>query len=162
MSTSTASVAFENAARIRLAAVSDAPALCDLLRAASLPLDGLPDSLEHFHVAEGPTGIVGAVGLEMYGPVALLRSAVVHPALRGHGVGEALITTALQYAEDRGVEDIVLLTTTAERWFPRFGFSRIGREDVPEAVQASAELRGACPASAVVMRRRCGPRAEQA
>ena len=45
------------------------------------------------------------------------------------------------------------LTTTAERFFPRFGFERITRDDVPASVQASIEFREACPASATVMRR---------
>ncbi len=47
----------------------------------------------------------------------------------------------------------VLLTTTAEDWFPRFGFVRIARDAVPAALHASAELRGACPASAAVMQK---------
>ena len=46
-----------------------------------------------------------------------------------------------------------LLTTTAERYFPRFAFKRITREDVPDSLQASVEFRDACPASAVVMRK---------
>jgi amino-acid N-acetyltransferase len=46
-----------------------------------------------------------------------------------------------------------LLTTTAERYFPKFGFERIERRDVPETVQASVEFTSACPASAVVMRK---------
>ena len=45
-----------------------------------------------------------------------------------------------------------LLTTTAERYFARFGFVQIARDDVPGAVQQSVEFREACPASAVVMR----------
>ena len=51
-----------------------------------------------------------------------------------------------------------LLTTTAEGWFPRFGFERIAREEVSEAVRGSVEFGGACPATAAVMRR-VGPRA---
>lgn len=145
--------------RIRPASGTDAPALRALLDAASLPTAGVPDTLEHFLVAEraGAGGeIAGAIGLELYGSVALLRSAVVDPALRGQRLGEALVQAALQYAEERGVDDIVLLTTTAQEWFPRFGFTRTSREALPAAVHASEELRGACPASAVVMRRSRG------
>lgn len=156
MTTSHPSSVPQEAAPIREARPADGPALQALLRAAALPLDGLPERLEHFLVAEGSEGAVGAVGLEMYGSVALLRSAVVHPDWRGRGLGEALVNAALQYAEAREVQDIVLLTTTAERWFPRFGFSRISRDEVPAAAHVSAELRGACPASAVVMRRQSG------
>jgi amino-acid N-acetyltransferase len=45
-----------------------------------------------------------------------------------------------------------LLTTSAEHYFPRFGFVQIGRDDVRGAVRESVEFREACPASAVVMR----------
>ena len=33
-----------------------------------------------------------------------------------------------------------LLTTTAERFFPKFGFEQITRDEVPETVQASVEF----------------------
>ena len=46
-----------------------------------------------------------------------------------------------------------LLTTTAERFFPKFGFERIERTDVPASLQASIEFRSACPSSAIVMRK---------
>jgi amino-acid N-acetyltransferase len=52
-----------------------------------------------------------------------------------------------------GIEDVFLLTSTAEHYFPRFGFSCVGREVVTEGVQGSVEFQGACPASAVVMRK---------
>lgn len=139
--------------RLRPAAPADAPAVRELLVAADLPLAGVPPDLQHFVVAERDGAIVGAIGLEVYGQDALLRSAVVAPTLRGSGVGEQLVHALVAEARRVGVRDLVLLTTTAADWFPRFGFVRITREEVPEALQASEELRGACPASAVVMRR---------
>ena len=64
---------------LRPAAASDRPAVAELLRAAELPLDGVPAGLEHFIVATRGGEVVGAIGLEVYGDAALLRSAVVHP-----------------------------------------------------------------------------------
>jgi amino-acid N-acetyltransferase len=52
---------------------------------------------------------------------------------------------------------VFLLTTTAERFFPRFGFEEIARDEVPASVQASVEFQSACPASAIVMRKRLAP-----
>ena len=52
-----------------------------------------------------------------------------------------------------GIRDVYLLTTTAEHYFPRLGFACVDRECVPAAVRTSAEFTGACPASAVVMRK---------
>jgi amino-acid N-acetyltransferase len=64
-----------------------------------------------------------------------------------------LIDRALDIARERHVEDIFLLTTTAEHYFPRFGFSCVSRESVAAEVQGSVEFKEACPASAVVMRK---------
>lgn len=144
---------------VRPATPADATSVRALLRDASLPTAGVPDDLAAFLVAEltdgaGTRRLVGAVGLELYGGAALLRSAVVDPALRGARIGEALVHAVLDFAKAQGVVDLVLLTTTAQDWFPRFGFVRIARDEVPAALHASEELRGACPASAIVMRRR--------
>jgi amino-acid N-acetyltransferase len=49
------------------------------------------------------------------------------------------------------VKALYLLTTTAERYFPSFGFATISRNEVPEPVRASAEFRNVCPVSAVAM-----------
>jgi amino-acid N-acetyltransferase len=46
---------------------------------------------------------------------------------------------------------VYLLTTTAEAFFPHFGFERIERAAVPPRIQNSREFHGACPASATVM-----------
>lgn len=136
---------------IRTARPSDAPSVRALLTEAALPVAGVPDSLEHFLVAERDGSLVGAIGLEPYGTAALLRSAVVHPTVRGTGLGESLVRELLDAARHANVRELVLLTTTAAEWFPRFGFTRITRDTVPAALHASEELRGACPASAVVM-----------
>ena len=124
-----------------------------LLQAAALPTDGVPATLHDFYVAEAHGRIVGAIGLEQYCDDALLRLAVVDPGVRGAGIGEALVRRVLDHARTRGVRDVYLLTTTAEHYFPRFGFQRIDRQEVPVGVQASVEFREACPASAVAMRR---------
>lgn len=138
---------------IRDAIGSDHPAVIGLLEAAGLPVAGVLPSLEGYHVVEDQGRIVGAIGLELYGPDALLRSAVVDPAARGTGIGSALVERILDRARRHGVHGVYLLTTTADRYFPRFGFDRITREDVPHGVRASVEFQEACPESAVVMRK---------
>jgi amino-acid N-acetyltransferase len=138
---------------VRAATKADYEGVRALLEASALPLAGVPSTLADFYVAEDQGRVVGAVGLELYGADALLRSAAIDPVIRGSGVGRALVERALDHARERGVRAIYLLTTTAERYFPRFGFDRITREAVPDAVQASVEFREACPASAVVMRK---------
>lgn len=142
--------------KIRKARTSDLPAVEELLLASKLPLDGVRDHFSDFIVAEDGNGIEGAVGLEKYDSVALLRSAVVAPQLRGTGVGRKLVEQVLERAEEDGIDELYLLTTTAENYFPRFGFKPTTRAAVPEELKSSAEFRGACPDTAVVMKRRLG------
>ncbi len=110
--------------RIRNATSADLPAVENLLSASDLPLDGVKDNFSNFVVAEDDGKIAGAIGLEEFGAVALLRSAVVSPEHRGSGVGRRLVERLLEGAEVAGIEELYLLTTTAEKYFPRFGFTR--------------------------------------
>jgi amino-acid N-acetyltransferase len=131
----------------------DADAIAQLLTASHLPIDGLTEHLSTAFVARQGDEIVGSAALEIYEDGALLRSVAVRPECRATGLGARLTAHALEQAAARGLPAVFLLTTTAERFFPRFGFERIGRDDVPASVQASIEFRGACPASATVMRK---------
>jgi len=139
--------------KIRNATNSDFPAVEQLLLSSRLPIEGVKENFSSFVVAEDAGTIAGAIGLERYGSAALLRSAVVSPANRGAGVGRQLVESLLQRAREDGIDEVYLLTTTAEKYFPRFGFARTTRAAVPETVKESAEFRGACPDTAVVMRR---------
>ena len=140
--------------QLRPAAPNDLPSVLTLLGKANLPTQGVESgALSDFIVAERDGKLVGVVGLEIYRESALLRSAAVDPGWRGTGVGRALIERALDLSQERGIQDVYLLTTTAEHYFPRFGFCCVNRESVPEAVRGSVEFREACPASAVVMRK---------
>jgi len=138
---------------VRPADERDYQAVAELLRTAGLPLAGVSPTLAGFYVAEERGQVLGAVGLEVHGEDGLLRSAVVDAAARGTGIGLTLVHRVLSHARERGLGAVYLLTTTAEGYFPRFGFVRIAREDVPEPVQASVEFREACPASAAAMRK---------
>jgi amino-acid N-acetyltransferase len=132
----------------------DLPAVCALLAAQHLPLDGVAGHVGTMLVARHAGAIVGAAALETYRDGALLRSVVVDPAQQGSGLGSRLTVAALDLAAALGIRDVFLLTTTAEGYFPRFGFERIERAAVPASVQSSVEFTSACPSSAVVMRKR--------
>jgi amino-acid N-acetyltransferase len=138
---------------VRAAEAVDLPEVLAMLKRAELPTEGVADSFQHFIVARSEGKLVGAVGLELYSGSALLRSAAVEPDWRGSGVGRVLVERALDLARQRGVEDIYLLTTTAEHYFPRFGFACISRDSVRPEVQSSTEFQSACPASATAMRK---------
>ena len=138
---------------LRTARSADLTDVLALLGRAQLPIAGVAEALSHFVVAEREGKLVGVAGLEIYGASALLRSVAVDDSWRGSGVGRTLIDRALGQARQAGIEDVFLLTTTAEHYFPRFGFSCVSRDVVTEQIRGSVEFQGACPASAVVMRK---------
>jgi amino-acid N-acetyltransferase len=144
----------QSCVKLRTGRETDLPEVLALLRRANLPTEGVEaKALRDFVIAENGGKAVGVVGLEVYRESALLRSAAVDEQWRGCGVGRALIDRALALSQERGVKDVFLLTTTAEHYFPRFGFACVNRGSVPASVQESVEFQGACPSTAIVMRR---------
>lgn len=138
---------------LRQASARDLDAVARLLKASDLPLDGVPDAIDAFVVAEVDGALVGVAGLEVCCEHALLRSVAVDSAWRSRGLGRALVTRVIADAEARGISGLYLLTTTAEHYFPSFGFAHVARDEVPSDIRATAEFQSACPASAAVMRR---------
>lgn len=124
-----------------------------LLTENHLPLDGLTDHLATTLVARHDGRIVGSAALEVYPEGALLRSVAVAPRLQHQRLGRALTDAAISLAEERHLPAVYLLTTTAAEYFPKFGFTRVERADVPSSVKGSIEFTSACPASAVVMKK---------
>ncbi len=124
-----------------------------LLTKSGLPVDGVLDHLATAFVARVDGNIVGCAALEIYADGALLRSVAVDPSVGGQGIGTQLTRSALELAAARDIHAVFLLTTTAEAFFPKFGFVRIPRDQVAPSVLESVEFRSACPASAIVMRR---------
>ncbi|HEX4440084.1 MAG TPA: arsenic resistance N-acetyltransferase ArsN2 [Thermoanaerobaculia bacterium] len=141
---------------VRPARRDDFASASTLLSESKLPLEGFADHFGNALVATRGARVVGVVELEVYGNAALLRSLVVAPSERGARLGERLTREALRLARDRAAADVYLLTETAERFFPRFGFAVEDRVDAPEALRQSEEFRTACPASAVMMHARLG------
>jgi amino-acid N-acetyltransferase len=139
--------------RIERAQMADTDAVLALVAANGLPTDGLREHLTTTLVARRANAVVGSSALELYDDGALLRSVAVDPREQGHGLGRRLTDAAIDLARTAGAPNIYLLTTTAEQFFPKFGFERIARADVPAGVQTSIEFTSACPSSATVMRK---------
>lgn len=137
---------------IRAATPADRPQVLTLLAASDLSSEGVDADLAGFAVAEQDGRVVGAAGLERHGRDGLLRSVAVAGSHRGLGLGARLTRRVIDEAQSRGLEGLYALTTTAESYFPRLGFERIERAQVPAAVQASEEFRTICPSSAAVLR----------
>lgn len=140
------------AVRVEAATAADLTVVRALLAAAQLPVDDLdaPADLGFWVVREAGS-VVGAIGLERFGDVGLLRSLVIAPARRDGGLGTALVRALERDARSAGVRVLVLLTQTAETFFRRHGYDAVDRAYAPDEVKASAEFRSLCPASAVCM-----------
>lgn len=125
----------------------------ELIASAGLPLAGVDEHFERFWVVDAPDGRLAAVaGAESYGRTWLLRSVVVDRAYRDRGIGSALLAAVLDEARRLSAQEVFLLTTDSRDFFAARGFSELPRAAAPNALQASAELRGACPDTAALMR----------
>ena len=140
-----------NRVTIRKSSEADYPAVAKLLQSASLPTEGIVDHFQHFLVAESGGEIVGAIGLEVYGDTALLRSAVVHPSQQNKGIGSILYNNLIESAALLGIRRLILFTNTAERYFAKKGFRKIDAKSVAGSITQSVEFTGACPSTAACM-----------
>lgn len=135
----------------RPATPRDLPAVQALLTGAGLPLDGLSDC-ELLLVAERAGRIVGAIGFERHGQAGLLRSLVVAPDARGAGLGAALLDSGVEAMRAAGLKGAYGLTTTIPDLLRKRGWTEVPRPSLPRELLRSAELRGACPDSALAFR----------
>ena len=139
---------------VERAAAADLPGLLSLLDSVGLPHEGVAEHLSGFIVAREAAGrIVGCIGMERHGPVALLRSAAVAPEAQGAGLGRRLTAALLEQARADGVGEVLLLTTTARDFFAsKFGFAEAARADYESQLADSPEWRLPRCSSAVLMR----------
>ncbi|MGB2867599.1 MAG: arsenic resistance N-acetyltransferase ArsN2 [Bacteroidota bacterium] len=139
---------------IGIASPSEKGEIRFLLEKSQLPSEDIGDHLEHFLVAKSDGKVVGAVGLELFGTSALLRSLVVDGTERGKGLGKELYRAVVKHAKDRGVKELGLLTTTAEGFFAKEGFQKAEGEKIPAYIKSTKEYQILCPSSAICMVRR--------
>ena len=136
----------------RQAGDGDSEPIRQLLQTCKLPVDDLERNRVVLFAAEHDGNIIACAGLELYPPVALLRSVAVQPAWQGRSVGRKMTQTALDFARKQNIRTVYLLTTTAERYFARMGFQNVDRERVPKAIADTEEFQSICPSTAAVMK----------
>jgi N-acetylglutamate synthase-like GNAT family acetyltransferase len=137
---------------ISKASGADLPEILALLAAVELPPEGVAGHLEGFLVARDGARLVGCAGLERHRRLGLLRSVAVSPGSQHSGIGSRLAAALLEDAEETGIEEVVLLTTTARDFFARWlGFTEAQRAAYDERLEASLEWRLPRCASAVCM-----------
>jgi amino-acid N-acetyltransferase len=135
---------------------TDRAAIENLLEANGLPTAGFDLAAATAVVAREESGareIVGCAAVEPYGSVGLLRSVCVAPDFRSAGLGRRLVAQAEAIARGLGIGRLYLLTDTAGDWFPRLGYEPVGKGTAPAQLLASPEFTGACPESALLLRK---------
>lgn len=138
---------------IRRATNDDLGEVLALLSEVNLPTEGVAECFDSFFVARDDERLLGCVGQERYGEVALLRSLAVSPTFQRGGLGRSLTRRLIDEARTIGLREIVLLTTTAKDFFARhFGFTEIRRADFDEVFANSIEWHLPRCSSAVCMR----------
>jgi amino-acid N-acetyltransferase len=120
---------------------------------------GISSSLKSFILAKSAKRIIGAVGVEIYDGLGYLRRLVVQPEFRGKGIGGGLCSRAVAHAHLRNVNELFLLTTTAQRFFAKLGFQKVDRRFVPAPIKSSDDYRTLCPVTTVCMKMDLGKRA---
>lgn len=144
----------EGATRLVLLPIDGfAPELRGALAAEKLPVDDLTEEGRRFFrvIRRGMT--VGFAGYELHGDDALLRSVVVLPDHKGHGIGETTLRLLIEEAIQAGARRGYLITTTAAPFFEKQGFMPVDRDAVPEAILATRQAAILCPASATILTR---------
>ena len=124
-----------------------------LLKINELSLEDLKDHLSNFLKIENSDGLIGVIGLEIYGNYALLRSFAVHPDYQSNGIGKSLMKRLIKKSKILDIKEIYLFTTTAEKYFVKYGFKKIELTEVNPSVKESSQFRGSCPKSATIMKK---------
>ena len=140
---------------------ADAPGVIDLIGRVFVeygsirePATEVPDLLRWTPHYEPPHGaffvvregehIVGSVGVDRMGDgSAELHRLYLDPALRGRGLGEALVNTIIEWCRTHGVARLVLWSDTrfthAHGLYLRTGFRQTGERELPEDINQTRE-----------------------
>lgn len=107
-----------------------------LLMASDLPVADLDElTSSDFLFCGNADCPAGVIGLQVVGVDALVRSLVVSKKFRGQGNGKKLVAAIEAIAPSKGVQNLYLLTETAEPFFTRLGYRLIDRNNAPDAIK---------------------------
>jgi arsenate reductase len=139
--------------QVTAAVNEDLPSIAMLLTSNQLPVEDIVPGKQRFWIIKENDRIIGVAGLEQFGEFALLRSLAMDAGYRNKGLAAQLLNAVFEYAKRAGIKELYLLTETAEIYFEKKGFQKIGREAVPEPVKESKEFSHLCPSTAIVMKK---------
>lgn len=138
---------------LRKAQPAELDRLQALLADNELPTRDVSATLDSLYVAEDGTDLVGMGGLELYQPHGLLRSLVLPDRVRSKGYGSRILENLEETARANGIDELYLLTTTADEFFEQHEYRPFPRDQAPSAIKATREFAELCPASATLMQK---------
>lgn len=131
----------------------DLPLIKDILIKESLPASDIILDIIQIYLFYDNDQLVGITGLENFSKFGLLRSVAVVENYKGKGFGKTMCNLTMEKAVELGVEELYLLTTTAEKFFVSIGFESIDRNLAPGFIRSTTEFKNLCPASASFMKK---------
>jgi amino-acid N-acetyltransferase len=139
------------ATTIRESDAVDNPLIIQLLSDCHLPTQDIIQNKIDFKVATNHDDIVGCIGIEPYDKDALIRSFAVSDGFRNKGLGSDLLKSVINECKEMGIERIHLLTTTAEKYFVKYGFVKSNRLSAPKSIIETTEFSEICPSTSIYL-----------
>ena len=136
---------------IQQATEKDLDVIKKLLDDNNLPTTDIHQDNIQFFIGFIDDKIMSVIGLEKYNNVGLLRSLAVNDLFKNQQVGTRLIRHIFDLCASEHIDKIYLLTTTAEKYFVKFGFTKIERIEAHDILKQTREFKDICPVSAVLM-----------
>lgn len=137
---------------LTLAANQELDKALDLLEKSKLPTSDIGENVELYTVYD-QEDLIGTIGLEAFNTEGLLRSFCLDFDVQNIGYGSEILTIFEERIREKGIQNLYLLTTTAQGFFEKNRYVTISREEVSEPIRETAEFKGVCPASAIVMKK---------
>lgn len=126
-------------------------AIFKLLLDNKLPTVDLKEDYVDLFVGLINDNVVASIGLERYNGIGLLRSLAVSDEFKNQKIGDKLMIQLFNLCNTDKIDELYLLTTTAEKYFEKYGFCKIDRNNTPDTIRQTHEFKDICPVSAVVM-----------
>lgn len=127
----------------------DLKEVIDLLLESGLPVDDIQQAPILFFGIRNAQKLLAVAALEIYYPHAIVRSVAVEKNQQNKGIGSKLIDYLEEKAISLKIEELYLLTTTADDFFRKKGYSDNQKLACPEKIHQSEEFKNLCPDSAI-------------
>ncbi|MDH5353787.1 MAG: arsenic resistance N-acetyltransferase ArsN2 [Gammaproteobacteria bacterium] len=122
-----------------------------LLKANGLPFEDCARHIDNFGGVFEKSQLIACGGLEILGREGLLRSVVVRGGFKGRGLAGLVVEYLHEKARMNRLQELFLLTESAQGYFEGLGYQSISRDDLPGEVKTTQQYLCLCPASAQAM-----------